>query len=409
MIYESERPIAFIVGLDSMQGLQTARTMRNKKVPVVGIAKDKKYHSCRTNACDLKLYVDTESEELIKLLEKIGPQLKKKAVIIPCQDLNVQVISLYRERLLKWFHIMLPEHEIIEKLLNKADFYDHVLKEKLPLSPTYILKNYSDLERIKNEIIYPCVLKPSVRTTEWLEETSLKAFKVFTEDDLIDLYKKYSSFTDRMIIQQWVDGTDMNLFTCFCYYDNRSKPVITFTSKKIRQWPPLTGQRTLGVEARNEFVEKTTLDLYNSVPFKGLGYLELKKDETTGNYYIIEANVGRPVGPSSLAERAGVEILYTFYCDCVGLERPGNLKQQYKETKWVHLVRDLQSFLYLRKRRQLTFIGWLKSLKGKRAYAIFSWKDPLPFLFLLMKIIRLILFSSEKEKKTLSQSPVQND
>jgi len=409
MIYESELPIAFIVGLDSMQGLQTSRTLQHKKVPVIGIAKDKSYHACRTWACDLKLYVDTESEELIKLLEKIGPQLKKKAVIIPCQDLNVQVISLHRERLLKWFHIMLPEHEIIEKLLNKANFYDHVLKEKLPLSTTYILEKFSDLETIKNKLTYPCVLKPSIRTTEWMEETSLKAFKVFTEVELIDLYKKYSKFTDKMIVQQWVDGTDMNLFTCFCYYDNNSNPVITFTSKKIRQWPPLTGQRTLGVEVRNEFVEKTTIDLYNSVPFKGLGYLELKKDEITGNYYIIEANVGRPVGPSSLAERGGVEILYTFYCDCVGLKRPDNIKQQYKGTKWVHLVRDFQAFLNLKKKGQLTFIGWLKSLKGKRAYAIFSWKDPLPFLFILMKIIRLMLFSSKDEKKTHSQSPIQND
>jgi predicted ATP-grasp superfamily ATP-dependent carboligase len=219
------------------------------------------------------------------------------------------------------------------------------------------------------------------------------------------VYKKYCNLADKLIVQRWIDGTNSNNYTCFCYYDKNSNPVVTFTSRKIRQWPPLTGQRCSGEEYPNEFVEKTTIDLYNSIPFRGLGYLELKKDKKTGNFDIIEANIGRPVGPSNLAERSGVEILYTMYCDCVGLKRPGNLKQQYKGTKWVHLVRDFQAFLYYKKRGQITFSGWLKSLRGKKAYAIFSWTDPLPFLFLLFKIIRLLLFSAKDEKKIFSQAP----
>ena len=36
-------PCAIIIGLDSMQGLQTARILAKRGVPVVSIAKDPKY------------------------------------------------------------------------------------------------------------------------------------------------------------------------------------------------------------------------------------------------------------------------------------------------------------------------------------------------------------------------------
>jgi len=64
-----------------------------------------------------------------------------------------------------------------------------------------------------------------------------------------------------------------------------------------------------------------------------------------GNRYMIEANLGRPAGRSAIAEAGGVELLFTMYCDVVGLPLPENRVQRYQGAKWIDLRHDLQSVL----------------------------------------------------------------
>ena len=65
---DCERPTAVIVGLDSLQGLQAARALAKRDVPVIAIARDPKYHSCRTRVCQEIVFTNTESDELIVTL-----------------------------------------------------------------------------------------------------------------------------------------------------------------------------------------------------------------------------------------------------------------------------------------------------------------------------------------------------
>ena len=64
-----QQPCAVIIGLDSLQGLQTARVLAERKVPVIAIAKHPKYHSCRTNVCKEIIFTNTENEELIETFD----------------------------------------------------------------------------------------------------------------------------------------------------------------------------------------------------------------------------------------------------------------------------------------------------------------------------------------------------
>lgn len=395
---------AVIIGLDSLQGLQTSRVLAKRKVPVIGIAKDPHYHSCHTKVCEKIIFTNTENEQLIETLIDLGPKLNRKAVLYPCQDLNVLILSKYRDELKDWYHIALPTHEVLEMTLNKAKFYEFLMEHQLPLTCTHILKNRRQAENISSELNYPVIIKPPIRSSAWLEKTSLKAFKVLTPDQFLSTYDKYHTLADVLIAQEWIKGPDQNHFTSFCYFNKESKPLVTFISRKLRQWPLQTGQRCLGEEVRNDFVLNTTIQLFKSVKFYGFGYLEMKRDQNSGNYYIIEANVGRPTGPSTMAEAAGVELHYTMYCDCLGLSLPANLKQQYVGVKWIHLLRDIQSVYNLWRKKEITLKGWLNSLHGKKKFAIFSWEDPLPFINVLAKALCMLFFSPKKRKIYLQSS-----
>ncbi len=374
------KPYAVLINMDYLTGLQTARILADNGVPVIGLAEDLDHFCTKTNTCEKVLPSGKMSYELIENLIKLGKELDQKAVLYPCQDASVLLVSQNREKLEPYYYISLPANETVELLMDKPRFYDFAQKENLPIANFFILKERKDALEAVDKLIFPCVLKPHMRSPQWEENTKLKAFKVMNVDEFLETYDKICEWSDTLIIQEWIDGDDTSLYSCNSYYNKNSESLADFTAKKLRQWPIVTGNTSLGVDVLDQMVLDVTTDLFKKVDYVGLGYVEIKKDIKTSKYYIIEPNIGRPTGRSALAEACGVDLIYTMYCDCLGLPLPDTRTQKFKNIKWIHLRTDLQSAYNYWKRGKLTFREWLNSMKGKKFYAVISWKDPMPFL-----------------------------
>lgn len=386
----SEQARAVVIGLDCLQGLQTARILAARGVGVIGVAKDPAHHACRTKVCEEIVIADTGGVGLVTALARVGPGFVRKPVLFPCQDKNVAIVSAHRAELEQWYEIVLPPHDVVEMMMDKARFYEFAMSRGFPLVPTYMLDSAEAVQRAAAELAYPAILKPSLRLREWSKYTREKAFIVGSAQDLIDHYERMRTWTDVLIAQEFIPGPESNHFTTNCYFGEDGEALVTFTTRKIRQWPPGTGQACLSEEAENQTVVKETLRVFGSVPYRGLAYLEMKRDERTGAYYIIEPNIGRPTGRSASAEAAGVELIYTMYCDALGLDLPTSRFQTFRNVKWIHLMRDLQASVHHMRRGELTVGDWWRSVRGRRAYAIASWRDPLPFLAALLRVVPTI-------------------
>jgi len=374
-----QQPYAIVIGLDCITGLQTARILARRRIPVIGIAKNAKHFCCRTRVCTQILFADTASCELINMLVTMGPKLLQKAVLFPCTDMSVLLISRHREKLERWYHVVLPEPKVVEMLTDKLTFYTYAREKGLPVPPTFILNNRADAEQALGKLNFPCALKPPLKTPNWEKNTRAKLFKVFNAEEFLTTYDRCSSWTETLIAQEWIEGSDANLYTCNCYFNADSKPVATFVSRKLRQWPPERGTGCLAQECRNDIVLQETIKLFQSVGYRGLGYVEMKRDERSGKYFITEPNIGRPTGRSAMAEAGGVDLLYAKYCDTLALPLPTNLEQKYVGIKWIYFTRDLQSALHYWRGGDLTLREWWRSWRGRKTYAVFSWTDPAPF------------------------------
>jgi D-aspartate ligase len=378
---QSKMPDAIVIGLDCITGLQTARILAHHGVPIIALARNLDHYCCRTKVCKEIIHADTASEEFICTLESLGPKLGQKAVLFPCTDMSVLTLSRHRHRLAAWYHVVLPEPEVVEMLMDKVSFYTYAAEAGLPIPRTFFLKNRTDAEKAVKELAFPCIMKPPMKTPAWEKNTKAKVYKVTNQEEALVLYDQCSSWADMLMIQEWVEGNDANLYSCNCYFNAASEPLVTFIARKIRQWPPETGTSCLGEECRNDFVLEESIKLFRGVSYRGLGYVEMKSDQRTGKHYIIEPNIGRPTGRSAIAEAGGVELLYTKYCDTLGLPLPKNLVQTYQGVKWIYIRRDIQSALYYWKRGKLTLREWLQSVSGRKRYAVFSWTDPAPFFY----------------------------
>ena len=388
----SGRAPAVVIGLDCITGLQTARILAARQVPVVALAGNLRHFACRTNVCERILASDLASERLIERLERLGPELASraggadgKAVLYPCTDASVLLLSRFRDRLHPWYSVMLAEPDVVELLMDKTCFYNHALRSNLPIPSTFLLGSRRDAEGAVRDLPFPAVIKPPVKTAAWEAQTSVKAFKVADADELLAVYDRVAPWAETLIAQEWIAGGDDSLYSCNCYFDRESRPLVTFVARKLRQWPPYTGTSCLGEECRNDEVLAQTVRLFGDVAYRGLGYVEMKWDPRTRRHVVIEPNVGRPTGRSAIAEGGGVELLYTMYCDAAGLPLPEQREQRYLGTKWLDVRRDLQSSFYYARRGELSPLDWARSLRGPKTHAVFSRSDPRPFMAELLQ------------------------
>ena len=376
----SERPVAIVVGLDSITGLQTARLLARRGIPVWAITNTMSHFAAHTRVCQKILQADTASENLIELLENIADRFSLKPVLYPCSDNSVLQISRNRVRLEDHYHFALPSHEAVTMLMSKAGFAHHAMEHGFRVPITVDVFEKSDLEAAIPRLRFPCVLKPALKDKRWLTQARQKVFKVSTADELVATFNRYSRMSDHFILQEWIDGPESDQFTCNCYFDRKGRPVVAFVSRKIRQWPPGTGVGCLAVACRNDRVRDETIRLFQSVQYSGLGYVEMKLDQKTGELVLIEPNVGRPTGRSAMAEANGVELLYSMYCDLAGLPLPSDAAHESRPLKWIYWRQDLQSAFLQLYRRELSLLQWAKSLRGPKVDAVWSLSDPKPFV-----------------------------
>lgn len=378
---KAAKPRAVVACVDTLNGIQTTRILAERGVPVVGLARRPREPYGRTRLCEKIVFTDPEGPELIETLVELGSEFGEKAVLFPCNDPVVDWVSRHRKELAPWYHIILPSEDVVDLMLSKDKFYAYAEAEGLPIPRTMVLASQSDLERAAQSLTFPCVVKPRRRAAVWHQFTRYKGLKVSDADQLRNIYAACHEIVGILVVQEWVSGDSSDLYSCNVYLDANHQPLASFVARKLRQWPPDVGTSCSGEECRNDVVLDSTLRLFEKTRCRGLAYLEMKRDARTGRHVIIEPNIGRPTGRSPIAEAGGVELIYTMYCDALGWPLPDNRVQTYGGVKWLFLRQDLQSALVHWWRGELTIADWYGSLRGKKVYALFSLKDPGPFLW----------------------------
>lgn len=385
------RPAAVLIGSDNITGLQTARILHRHEIEVIGIANDLRHQCCATRTCKNILQADIKSPDLADFLLELGPTFSARPVLIPCTDLSVLTVSDARTALASFYRFNLPEADAVRALVDKTGFCRYAESAGLSLPRSCVVTSPESLEQAVEQLRFPCFLKPYLKTDLWERHTKAKVFRLESAKDLRATYARCKEWTTSLILQEAVEGNDANHYTCNCYFDQTGSPQVTFVSRKIRQWPPKVGIGCSSVECRNDEVLEQTLKFFREAGLKGLGYLEFKRDDRDGEYYLIEPNIGRPTGRSALAEASGVDLIMTLFNDLAGLDLPANRVQSYGGTKWVYWRQDLRASWHLFRAGDLSLREWWQSIRGRRTCPLWNLNDPIPFLRDLLHLLKVAL------------------
>ena len=113
-------------------------------------------------------------------------------------------------------------------------------------------------------------------------------------------------------------------------------------------------------------------------PWIDLFKIDLKRDSTTGRFYVLEVNARCNLW-LHVGARNGVNLAAVAYEYLTTGARPQHVVAR-TDYRWVFLRLDYLAFRQLASAGSLTTLQWLRSLaESRKIYDTFSWSDPGPF------------------------------
>ena len=392
---------AVVTPLDEHMGLDIARALHKRGIPVYGLDHDKSAVGKYSKACKLILSPDPqkETDDYLKFLVAFAQELGCKPVLYPLSDEHVLVISRHREMLQDYYEFVMPTKETIEALCTKVGLIDVARELDIPAPVTLFPKSADEIERVAAKLQYPVILKPG-ESPQWhdkriekelrqgLLEGRAKVIQCKNASELRDAYSWLANLNPELVIQEVIPGEDSRLVYVSFYMDRASRPMAIFAGRKERVIPIGFGSASFVHSLEDEELVQAGLHIFENTRYRGLGGIEFKKDPRDEIYKLIEVNTRFGMW-DGLGEKCGVDIAYIAYCDALGI--PVEPRLSYRPgVIWIDWQRDLRAIIAYHRKGELTWRAWLTSLRGEKMWAIYSSSDPWPGFFFTLRLIRIL-------------------
>lgn len=359
-----------------INGLGVARSLARACVPVWLLDSDARRPEMHTRAAKPLAIASMHGPALIDELVRLGTTrfAGVRPVLLLTQEESVKLVSHARERLSPLYRFVLPPKDVLEALLHKHRFQRLAEQFGFPIPSLVRIGAAAELPALKH-LQYPVVVKPGERHDGYGRQFK-KAYRVETVADAMELVGRILPVMPDVVVQEWTDGPDSNIYFCLQYIDARGNVTASFTGHKVRSWPPQVGGTASCAPAAEADAELSSLTtrFFRDAGVTGMAAMEYKRDARTGTFRMVEPTVGRTDYQAEVATLNGINLPYAAYCGALDLSFPAPLPAP-KSIGWRVRSDDMQS---ARAQSQRSNDGF-ESLGGI-ADAVWRWSDPMPGL-----------------------------
>lgn len=308
------------------------------------------------------------------------------AGLLACSDLAIEIIAEHRTVLAGKFRLDLSDVPAQRAMLNKLATYQTAVAAGVPTPRFWVVDNVRGVLDLRGELTFPLLVKPLL--SHVFGERFGKKFLVAANfDQLREAYEKVSQAQIETMLVEMIAGPDSLLCSYYTYLDENGTPLFDFTKRIIRRYPVTMGDGCCHVTDRNPEVRDLALRLFRAAGLRGLANAEFKRDQRDGKLKLIECNA-RFTAADCLVAESGFDLGLFVYNRLLG--RPQKPLEKYRTG--LHLwypVRDFKAFLELRRRGELTWLQWLRSVLHPCVWPYFRWDDPVPALAAALRWARL--------------------
>ena len=310
-------------------------------------------------------------------------------MLLPMEDETLNLISQYHSEFARLTYLPIVSFDKLQFAQRKDKILQMAEKHGIPVPKTWYIDDISQINKLKNSLPYPIVIKP---------KKSSGAVGICYSKQPGDLMEQYLSVHQRFpypLIQELIPQEGPGYGASFLL-DERGRVKASFVHKRLREYPVTGGASTLRESVRRDDIRDMAQVLLNALNWFGVGMVEFKVDPRDNIPKLMEVNP-RFWGSLSLAVQAGVNFPYLLYRMSRGESfKPVEHYQIGKRCRWL-LPGDILHFIYNPKRRSLVpefFNFWDRNT----AYDIISIEDPLPVLGRILTPLTFLYNADMKER-----------
>jgi len=388
IIINNKLPVLVLSGHTIALGV--VRSLGSNGVPVYLVSYDKKDMAQKSRyliGSFVLPHPEKNTEDFIAGLLKIGEQIGR-AIIFPADDPTLVTLSQNLESLKTKFIVPTPDWSIIKKVINKDITYSIAEEVDVPIPKTFLLdKTVTVSSDLIKDFRFPCLIKPVQSHTYYdVFKTKMAVVNNITELELnFNECKKYNIdvTVQEIIVGETCQGLNFNSL----FYNGKIKQ--GFTAYKVRMTdsdygiPVVVRSREM-IKELWEYSEK----LLGKIGYEGYSCIEYKFDKRDGLYKLLEVN-GRYNRSSLLSVKTGINFPWIQYNYLVN--NKDFIHRDYKKNYYyVDEFKDIQVNIKSVLTGKQNIIKFLKPYFSKNVLAIFSVKDPNPFIKHVLDAIKLL-------------------
>ena len=303
----------------------------------------------------------------------------RDAVLLPCDDEGLAMLARERTALVRaGYRAFEADDHVVTDMLDKARTYELAAAAGIPAPRFVRLTDSAAVDRAIDEIGFPCALKPISSHAFARVYRDRKAFLVTSAEEL----RRRVADTDRhglaMIAIEIIPGGDDQLCSYYAYIDERGRPLVGLTKRKIRQYPTLFGLGSFEVTDDAPDVAAAGASFFAAVGVRGLANVEFKRDVRDGTLRLIECN-HRFTASNELVRVAGIDLAWLAYARVANIPLPPLDRYRSGVTLW-NPLRDLRGIASASRAGSTRPADWLPGLFRRHVLPVFRWDDPAPSL-----------------------------
>jgi predicted ATP-grasp superfamily ATP-dependent carboligase len=237
----------------------------------------------------------------------------ERGVLFPGSDSNVRFLARHKRSLLDaGFRLCIPDEEALLRALNKSDLARFAAEHGFPIPRTVVVESAADLERVRDELRFPIVLKGVFKKNHRL---------IRTAGELASGYETFlggfRGKTDRLtaVAQEWIAGGSEEFAKLYVMCRHDGSVAATHQLRRLRVHTRKDGSQGDTLAARTERIDALAdawLPFFRRLNWVGMASMECKRDPADGRYKLIEINP-RPWAILKISVDCGVNVPLLYY------------------------------------------------------------------------------------------------
>jgi predicted ATP-grasp superfamily ATP-dependent carboligase len=339
--------------------------------------------------------IDCDGEEFMAALSTFAASRTAPFFIFPIGERELSVLARHFPELPAAMVVM-PDPATVFTCLNKVAFYKLATKLGLPVPEFCLAESMQEVMAKAEGIGFPCVVKPVSSLADFRGQ---KAVVLYSRDQLPQKLPSWPPGHASLIVQKFSSGLRYN-----CHFLADEGEILAYFEQRVLRTdrPDYTGYGVDGEAVPpTSLLKDLTSRLIGALGYSGLGCVQFLVDEVRGTTSLLELNP-RLDATCAVPYHCGYDfpamaVEHAAYRRQITSSRPAN-SSIYPLRRGVWSSGELTRLGQDIRRQQVTWVevpGRLlrigRSLWLADFHLTFSWRDPLPTCYMLVRMLRAAL------------------